>query len=106
MRSKHWPRIADFGTSDLSIPWNARGLKTKQTLPPPPPPGASDELTAAKAEQEAREAALAKQEDDRKRRQAGKAQAKFAGREAERLQGQFRAGRRAKPGRESTGLRL
>ncbi len=27
--SKHWPRIADFGSCDGSIPWNARGFKTK-----------------------------------------------------------------------------
>ncbi len=27
--SKHWPRIADFGSCDANIPWDARGFKTK-----------------------------------------------------------------------------
>lgn len=27
--SKHWPRIADFGLCDASIPWDARGFGTK-----------------------------------------------------------------------------
>ena len=106
MNTKHWSRIADFGTSDLSVPFNARGLKTKQFIPPPPPPAASEELQKAKAEQEAREAALAASEESRKRRQEGEAQANFAGGQSERLQGQFRASRRAKPGRSGTGLRL
>ncbi len=106
MNSKQWSRIADFGLSDLYIPFNARGLKTKQFIPPPPPPEASAELLAARAEQEQREAALAKQEEDRLKRQQGEAQAKFAAGESERLQGQFRATRRAKPGRSQSGLRL
>ena len=55
MNSKQWPRVADFGTSDLYVPFNARGLKTKQTLPPPPPPEASEGLLKAQKEQEERE---------------------------------------------------
>ncbi len=27
--SKHWPRIADFGSCDGSIPWDARGFSPK-----------------------------------------------------------------------------
>jgi len=27
--NKHWPRLAEFGSCDASIPWGARGLKTK-----------------------------------------------------------------------------
>ncbi len=106
MNSKHWPRIADFGTSDAYVPMNARGLKTKQTLPPPPPPAPSDELTKAQKELEEREAALARSEEQRKRRQEGEAQAKFAGGQSQRLQGQFRSSSRQRAGRPSTGLRL
>ena len=29
MNSKHWKRIADFGSCDSSIPWGARGFKQK-----------------------------------------------------------------------------
>lgn len=107
MNTKHFPRIADFGLSDSYVPFGARGLKTKQTLPPPSPPAPSDELLAAQKEQEEREAKLALQEEQRKRAKEGDAQAAFAGAEAERLQGQFRStGGRAKAGRSGTGLRL
>ena len=106
MNSKHWPRIADFGSSDTSIPFNARGFKTKQTLPPPPPPEASEGLLKAQKEQEEREAALALSEEKRKKRLAGEAQASFAGAESARLQSQFRTGGKQGPGRTGTGLRL
>ncbi len=106
MNSKHWPRIAEFGTSDLSIPMTARGLKTKQTLPPPPPPAASDELTQAQKDLEEREAALARQEESRKRAAEGDAQAKFAAGDTSRLQGQFRSSGRRQAGRGGSGLRL
>jgi len=32
--SKHWPRLAEFGSCDASIPWDARGFKTKTTQLP------------------------------------------------------------------------
>ena len=105
MNSKQWPRVADFGTSDLYVPFNARGLKTKQTLPPPPPPEASEGLTKAQRELEEREAALARQEEQRKKQQAGEAQAAFSSGESQKLQGQFRTGGSQQAGR-GTGLRL
>ena len=105
MNSKQWPRVADFGTSDLYVPFNARGLKTKQTLPPPAPPGASAELIAAQKEQEEREAALALSEEKRRKQQAGEAQAAFSSGESQKLQSQFRTGGTQQAGR-GTGLRL
>ena len=107
MNSKHWPRIADFGTCDLSIPFNARGIKTKQAVPPPPPPAASDELLAKQKELEEREAAAKRAEEERKRLAAGAAAAEIAAGESEALQGQFRTRQRQRPGREGgTGLRF
>ncbi len=106
MNSKHWPRIADFGQCNNSVPWDARGLGGKQTLPPPPPPPVSEDLVKAQKEQEKREAALAAAEEAGKRSREGAAQGAFAGRESQRLQGQFRSSRRQLPGRGGTGLRL
>ncbi len=106
MNSKHWPRIADFGQCGNSVPWDARGLQSKQTLAAPPPPPVSEELQKAQREQEKREAALAAAEDSAKRQREGAAQGAFAGRESARLQGQFRASSQQQAGRSGTGLRL
>ncbi len=108
MNSKHWPRIADFSTCDASIPFNAKGLKTKQALPPPAPPAASDELLAEQKELEKREAEALRAEEERKRLAAGAVAAEIAAGEAEELQGQFRTRQRQRPGRTSggTGLRF
>ena len=63
--NKHWNRLADFGTCDASIPWDARGLKTKTVQLP----GVSQEeedslfqkgLDEKLAELDAREAKLRK----------------------------------------------
>lgn len=108
MNPTHAFTIADFGTCSDSVPFGARGLKTKQTLPPPPPPAASPELLAEQKELEKREAELSFQDEKRRRDLQGSASALFAGTRSAKNISQFRGNKQAAASRggSGTGLRF